>query len=259
MYPILVHWGSFVLPSWHVLFVIAALCGWWLLTRWRVLVWPESHPKQIDSLFLMSYASGYLGARGLSIILESDQLTLSQAVVQLFAIGSMTLYGGILAAAAIAILYAKSVKLSLLRLADLALPATLMGIAIGRIGCFLNGDDFGVALADQLHPGMLAVQFPNLEDGLYRYPVQIWETLSCLLLFSISWSKRSWAQSHVGRIGSLGILGYACCRFILEFYRGDDRGHFLSDIFSPAQTISVLIVIVWLLVLWRKNFARGKV
>lgn len=259
MYPILVHWGSFVLPSWHVLFVLAALSGWWTLTRWRVLVWPESHPKQIDSLFLLSYASGYLGARGLSILLETPQLTIFQAVAQLFEIGSMTLYGGILASAAVAILYAKSVKLSLLRLADLAMPAALIGIAIGRIGCFLNGDDFGVAASDQLHPGLFALQFPNLEDGLYRYPVQLWETLGCLVLFSLSWLNRSWALSHVGRIGSLGILGYASGRFMLEFYRGDDRGHFLSDIFSPAQTISILITIVWLLVLGQKKFARDKV
>ncbi|HYX34794.1 MAG TPA: prolipoprotein diacylglyceryl transferase [Oligoflexus sp.] len=239
MYPILFQWGNFIVPSWHAFFVLAALLGWWTLSLWRQLAWPEGHARSVDSLFLISYISGYVGARGLSILLEGETLA------DFFQLGSMTLYGGILLAALTSILYAYWKKLSVIRLADLALPSLMLGIAVGRIGCFLNGDDYGKPLADQVNIPFWAVKFPNLGDDLYRYPVQLVETVVCGTIAGYGWSKRTLLKRRPGEIGTIGIVGYAITRFVLEFYRGDDRGHLVSDILSPAQVISIAVILAW--------------
>jgi phosphatidylglycerol:prolipoprotein diacylglycerol transferase len=239
MYPILIQWGDFIVPSWHAFFMLAALLGWWTLGLWRKLAWPEGSARSVDSLFLIAYISGYIGARGLSILLEGEELS------GFFQLGSMTLYGGILVAAVSSILYAHVKKLSIIRLADLALPSLMLGIAIGRIGCFLNGDDYGMALPDQSQAPFWAVRFPNLDDGLYRYPVQLVEAAVCFTIAGYGWSKRTLLKRRPGEIGTIGIMGYAVSRFILEFYRGDERGEILTDVLSPAQIISIAVILGW--------------
>lgn len=239
MYPILFSWGDLIIPSWHALFVLAAFMAWWTLGLWRRLAWPEGSVRSLDLLFVIVYVSGYIGARGFSIFIEGESVT------RIFVPGSMTLYGGVLCAAFTAIIFAHWKKLSLLRLADLALPSLMLGIAIGRIGCFLNGDDFGKALPDQIDIPMWALKFPNLGDNLARYPVQLAESFICASIASYCWSKRSLLKRRPGLIGTIGIVGYAVTRFILEYYRGDDRGHFLSDAFSPAQVLSIALIVAW--------------
>ncbi|HET9238703.1 MAG TPA: prolipoprotein diacylglyceryl transferase [Oligoflexus sp.] len=254
MHPILFQWGSFVVPSWHAFFVLAALMGWWTLGLWGKLAWPEGQARSLDSLFLIAYIAGYTGARGLSIILEGESLS------GFFELGSMTLYGGILLAAFAAILYAHWKKLSIIRLADLTLPSLMLGIAIGRIGCFLNGDDYGLPLPNQSEIPFWAVKFPNLNDELYRYPVQLIEAAVCLTIAGYSWSKRTLLKRRPGEIGTIGIVGYAITRFVLEFYRGDDRGQIFTDYLSPAQIISILVILAWagVLVFMRYVAASGK-
>jgi phosphatidylglycerol---prolipoprotein diacylglyceryl transferase len=250
MYPILFQWGNFIVPSWHAFFVLAAFLGWSTLSLWRPLAWPEGQGRSVDTLFLIAYISGYIGARGLSILLEGESLS------GFFELGSMTLYGGILLAALTSILYAQVKKLSILRLADLALPSLMLGIAIGRIGCFLNGDDYGKPLLDQTQIPFWAVKFPNLGDGLYRYPVQLVETVICGTIAGYCWSKRTLLKRRPGEIGTIGIVGYAITRFILEFYRGDDRGQLLGNVLSPAQIISIGVILVWAGVVIYNHFMR---
>lgn len=219
--------------------MLAALMGWWTLGLWGKLAWPEGQARSIDSLFLIAYIAGYIGARGLSILLEGESLS------GFFELGSMTLYGGILLATVAAILYAQWKKLSIIRLADLVLPSLMLGIAIGRIGCFLNGDDYGRPLLDQSQVPFWAVKFPNLNDGLYRYPVQLFEAAVCFTFAGYGWSKRTLLKRRSGEIGTIGIIGYAITRFILEFYRGDERGQILTPLLSPAQIISIAVILAW--------------
>ncbi|MCX6130021.1 MAG: hypothetical protein NTX25_13280, partial [Proteobacteria bacterium] len=67
MYPILWQSGTFILSSWHVFYVLAAFVAWWSLQFWSARIWPESQKRQVDTLFLLLYVSGYFGARGLSL------------------------------------------------------------------------------------------------------------------------------------------------------------------------------------------------
>lgn len=253
MHPILLQGEIFFLSSWHACYGLAGLAAWYLLQRLRIALLPELTKTEIDRLFIACYVLGYLGARLFSIFHEGEfyqpEFTWQSGLLQL---GSMTLYGGVIAVTGFLILYASIRRLPLLGLADLITIPALAAIGLGRVGCFLNGDDYG-----RVGTGPFTVIFPNLEDGLPRYPVQIWESGFCwamglFLIYRIKW-RRGWNR---GQIADLGITSYCLARFFLEFWRGDDRGSFelLPSIFSPAQWLSIFFIFLW--IIYRASFQK---
>jgi phosphatidylglycerol:prolipoprotein diacylglycerol transferase len=157
----------------------------------------------------------------------------------------MTFYGGAILSFVCGFIYCRIKKVSASTLMDLAIPAGLLALSIGRIGCFLNGDDFGKAVP--LKPGEAApwwsVTFPNLEDAVPRYPVQLIEAFTVLILVLILTTafvplRRNF---RAGAVGYFGIIGYANLRFFNEYYRGDLRG-FVGNSLSTSQFISLLIL-----------------
>ncbi|MCH5158911.1 MAG: prolipoprotein diacylglyceryl transferase [Clostridiales bacterium] len=118
---------------------------------------------------------------------------------------------------------------------------------IARFGCFLGGCCYGVET-----DGPFGLMFPDVpESGIYHYghkviPTNLIEALSLLVLGVILFF---YVKKH--KFVTF-VFAYAIMRFIIEFWRGDDRGAYVGAL-SPSQFVSVLIVavgIVWLLVLY---------
>ncbi len=79
-------------------------------------------------------------------------------------------------------------KLSVqLELLDSLALATCLGIAIGRVGCFLNGDDYGLVMEDRGLLSWLIITFPNHENPQPRLAVQLIESFYSLALFWRFW------------------------------------------------------------------------
>lgn len=212
----------------------------------RSSVVPAMSAGVLDKLFVLLYAAGYFGARIFSIAFDEQIFAPIDFFKALFRFGSMTLYGGIIAVTAVLIVYARRQALGLGVLARLFGGPGLIAIGIGRIGCFLNGDDYGAPISKQFAPSWWTVQLPNLDDAIYRYPVQLWESAFgigfgvLLILFIKKFpGKSQWTADAA-------IVGYTIARFILEFYRGDDRGHFLATALSTSQGISILALALWI-------------
>jgi len=159
---------------------------------------------------------------------------------------------------------------------DAAVPALALGYAIGRIGCFLVGDDYGrptslpwgVAFPVGLPPttaGSLRDSFHvNLpsslpDSALVRvHPTQLYETLTCLVIWL---ARRAAPAPRSGRRGRAGrnrppILGLlAIERFLVEILRAkDDR--FLGS-FTLAQAISLLVLLVVSGLWWARRRATA--
>jgi len=128
--------------------------------------------------------------------------------------------------------------LSWLKFADIISPLILLGYAIGRLGCFLVGDDYGI-------PSDLpwAMPFP---DGLPPtniavHPTQLYETIICGLLFYYLWSRRN--NPRVPGSYFFKYLIFAGIeRFLIEIIRTNEK--YLFDIFSGAQIISVFMICI---------------
>ena len=249
MLPILIDWGWVVIPAWHFFYAVGALAAYvvlvWLGRRYEPAI-PES---KLARLYIACYLAGYAGARWLSILIEEPEVRgFGPTVSAMLRFGPMTFYGGAIGAFLAGFAYCRKRGLSLSSIIDLGIPAGLLALSLGRVGCFLNGDDYGLPLV--LRPGETApwwaVTFPNLNDGLARYPVQLWESASALIVFVVlvTMFKQLRAAFRPGIVGFLGIVLYANIRFGLEFFRGDLRGFVLGDWLSTSQFISVIVLAI---------------
>ena len=249
MHPTFELWSGWSIPAWHLFFALSALTAYGVSQTQRRRIFPQVPAAHIDGLFLCCYVSGYFGARLLSILVEEpDVKGLWPVLSALFQLGPMTFYGGALAATAAGYAFARWRSLCPATAADLGIPAAMMALAVGRIGCFLNGDDFGRAapVATDGSSPWWAVTFPSLGDHLARWPVQIMEAAAVfgLAIALMRWTVRIRISFRPGAVGLFGALGYANLRFWLEFLRDDFRGTILGSWVSTSQVISLAIVVI---------------
>ena len=107
-------------------------------------------------------------------------------------------------------------KIPLRQAIDCALPAILLGLAFGRVGCFLNGDDFGKPIALPSEEPWWGVIFPNLSDNLVRYPVQLWETLfASFFALLMTFPVHKGAPSIWDRVCGVFLLFWICAFSLL--------------------------------------------
>src|SRR6185369_467411 len=162
-------------------------------------------------------------------------------------------YGGFIGAlVAAAIFFRRHPGLPVLRAADVCAPAIALGQAIGRIGCFMAGDDYGRAArvpwaVSFTDPAAASIGGAPLHVPLH--PVQLYESAVCLALFGVL----VWLGRRRHRDGDVIIaytLLYAVARFILELFRGDaDRGFLFGGLLSTSQFIAIVMFVVALAVL----------
>jgi phosphatidylglycerol:prolipoprotein diacylglycerol transferase len=191
----------------------------------------------------------------------------------LFDRAGLVWYGGLVAGAACVLLVFWRRRLPPWRTLDAATPALALGYGVGRIGCFLVGDDYGlptslpwgVEFPVGLPPstaGYLRSEFGvdiaaeiGADQLLAVHPTQLYETLAAaaIWLFGRRLLRRSRQPGDVA-LPVLALL--AAERFLVEFLRAkDDR---LLGIFTVAQAISV-VVLVALLWLWAARRRGGAV
>ncbi|HEU4713862.1 MAG TPA: prolipoprotein diacylglyceryl transferase [Pyrinomonadaceae bacterium] len=242
MHPRLVSFDRFVVYSFGLLMVIAVLAAlWWVMRAAR----REGLPSQrVMSLSLWLIGGGLVGAK----VFKAIRLLLvgegwSTALIE----GAGDFYGGFLGAIIVALIYFRIHReLPAWRVADLYGPALALGQAIGRIGCLMAGDDYGkptnvpwaITFTDPE-----AAKIGGAPLGVPLHPVQVYESLACLGLFAfLVWLSRR--QRFDGELVLSYALGYAACRFVVEFFRGDvDRGFLFGGLLSTSQTIALVVIV----------------
>lgn len=240
MFPVLFEFYDTVIPSWHVMVAIGGIAGYFLFSHNAD---PRTEQRDVKTIFAVGYISALFGARWFSVFVEETHDSFSGYLEAIFSMGSMTFYGGALFGGLCVYVVTLIKGHSARRVLDLAIPALLLGLFFGRIGCFLNGDDYGIPYPNQESPPWWAYAIPVLNDGIARYPVQIFEsTLSLLLAVSLSFLNYL-KFLKPGLVGAFGILGYSISRFFIEFYRGDYRGPTTLPL-SPSQIISLVLLVV---------------
>ena len=132
------------------------------------------HPELMLSLAFWMVVSGFVGARVFYVRQYWPQFSASTWSTTLGNIakltdGGLVVYGAFIGASITVLFFVRKYRLPLLAIADLLAPCLMLGLALGRIGCFLNGCCWG-GVCDQSH---LGVTFPQgsppfvdqIEDG----------------------------------------------------------------------------------------------
>ncbi len=248
MYPDLIKIGNFSISSFGVMVAFSFLVAYWLCLK-------EFRRKNLSedllgNLFLAAMIGGIAGAKLLYIFENVPIKEILQNPVQhIFSRGGLTFYGGLFGALLLTWLVAKRGKLDFWVLGDSVAPAMAIGYSIGRIGCFLVGDDYGIR-SDL----PWAVAFPNgLPPTIDTvHPTQIYETLIMLIVFLYLWRIRK-NSNKTGYIFSLYLILAGSERFIIEFLRNTSPSP-ISNL-SIAQNMAVLIILFGLYKIFRLRSA----
>lgn len=273
MYPELFRIGDFVITSFGVMMALSFLVGGWILAR--ELERRGENPEVAWDMVWYAAIGGILGARLYYMILTWPQ-TMADPWGALTSRGGLVWYGGFIGATLLIYWRLRRAGLPVARLADAAAPALAVGYAIGRLGCFLVGDDYGrptdlpwgIAFPDGAPPStaenlrrMFGVEIPPGVSGdtvLAVHPTQLYEIAMSLIIFAIIWRLRD--RMHVpGALFSVYIALAGVERFIVEFFRAKDDRFF--GILTVAQLISLALVaagVAGALHLMRRGGAGGE-
>ena len=274
MHPILLEHPY--LGSYRVFLLLGLLSGF-LLARWRA---PSVgiERRHIDNIALLIAVTGVAGGRFFSrLFYYPTPLTFWQAL-KVWEDGGLVFYGGVVFGIATVLTYAAVRRVKLLPLLDVLAPSLALGLAFGRIGCFLVGCCWGDICGNPPHlqhlgpdtrqqiqtlPALcsenfpLAVRFPpntgayeqhealglishNAERSLPVHPVQLYEAALAFAL--CAFLHRAFRRRQAdGQIALLFGINYGLIRFSLELFRADSQPSYWGH-FTVSQCISLTFI-----------------
>lgn len=171
--------------------------------------------------------------------------------------GGMSFHGALLGILCGGYLYCRKKDLDFLKAADVYVATVPIGLGLGRLGNFINGELFG-----RVATVPWAMVFPG-GGPLPRHPSQLYEALlEGLLLFIILWSlktkywQRGWPS---GTMLAFFLILYGIFRWVAELFREPDAHiGFLFSFLTMGQILSGLMILAGcgLFFFKRKGFAR---
>lgn len=242
-----------------VMLLVAAAAGTWLsVVRGRTLGFDAD---TILALGTEIFLWGLVGAR-LFYVLEYPQqffgpgvsLGASLARIVNIAGGGLVVFGALPTAAVAAWRFAARRGLSLARLADCAAPGLLVGLAIGRVGCFLNGCCFGgpcdLPWAVRFPEGTApAAAYPAADGGsLPLHPAQLYAVIDAAILAAMALAFTPLA-SRPGEVFALVLTLHPVSRILLEVIRVDEPPA-LGTPLSISQLVSLALLAAAAVVWW---------
>ena len=239
---------------WYGLMYLVGLGLIWHAGRWAIGrgLTPITR-QQLEDLIFWGMLGAILGGRlGYVLFYKPAEYLANPAGILAIWQGGMSFHGGLLGVILVLVLYARSRKLSLWAVGDLAAITVPLALGAGRIGNFINGELWG--RATDLPWGMV---FPQALDGIARHPSQLYQAfLEGLLLSSIAAILAVRRVLAPGQLAGVFLVGYGLVRFMIEFTREPDSHLGLLALgLSMGQWLSLPMILAGsaLFVLRRKH------
>jgi phosphatidylglycerol:prolipoprotein diacylglycerol transferase len=255
--------ASWLVPTPAVMYTLATIVATIIfLRRARNSCFSSYHSVGVA---LWAIIGTFLGARGFYLLQHfSETMAAPEQIWQVG--GGICSWGAYLGAIAGLAAYSRIYRQDMVSYLDILASCAGLGIFLGRLSCFLNGDDFGTTsnlpwavrfphasmpFVGQVRVGLLS---STADLSLPVHPVQLYLSLTGLTLFGFaSWTWKRYSGMRGLTFWSY-LLAYSASRFCLEFVRGDQEQRILG--LTVPQAMSILATGVALVAL-TKVLGRG--
>lgn len=259
--PVIFKLGMFEM-RWYSLAIITAIgVAVWFVGR-------EFRRKGIDdtnfgNIAIWAIASGIIGARLFHLFDEVDYYLANPRMIFNFQEGGLAIYGAVVGGFIGVVIGTRLHKTPFLKTIDAIAPGLVLGQAIGRFGCIVNGDAWGAAASSNAPLTFTYTNpdsfIPNRLIGVPTHPYPIYDMALNLIVFAVLMRLRVRKPALPdGALFAIFVALYGVGRFIVSYVR-EEKVWFFG--LQQAQVIAVIMVAAGVLALaWltrRRDERRG--
>lgn len=257
--PVLVQFGPLAIRWYALAYITSLVLGWRLVRRFVLLPPVVATQLQVDDFLTWATLGVVLGGRlGYVLFYQPGVYLAHPSMILAVWEGGMSFHGGMLGVAIAIIIFCRRNGIPLLGFADRIAVVAPLGLGLGRVANFINGELWGRPAPNWLP---WAMEFPRAPDCpsfptlcVARHPSQLYGALMeglILLTVMLLLSRRESLRCRFGRLTGIFLCGYAVARIIGEYFREPDAFlGFLAFGTTMGQILSVpmLLVGIWLIV-----------
>ncbi len=238
--PLRVHWYG-------IMYLLGFAVAWWLARRRAARPGSGWTAEEVGDLIFYGALGVILGGRiGYMLFYGSDQLRADPLSLLRVWEGGMSFHGGLIGVIAVMALFARRRGKRFFEVADFVAPLVPIGLGLGRLGNFINGELWGA-------PSDLPWAMRLTPGGPAYHPSQLYEALlEGLVLFVVLWLYSSRPRPTMA-VSGLFLLLYGVFRFLVEFVRMPDPqlGYLAFGWLTMGQVLSAPMVVLGALLLFR--------
>ncbi len=253
--PVFFHLGPLEFRWYGLMYIIGFFAAYFLIltgVKRKNIGWTRDDVAD----FVFSVAMGIIIGGRLGYVLFYNLPIYLSNPLKIFAVweGGMSFHGGLAGGILAGVLVVRKKKITIFQMADIVAPTVPIGLGLGRIGNFINGELYG--RVTDVPWGMV---FPG-GGNLPRHPSQLYEAvLEGPVMFFILWLLGR-KNPPVGVVSWSFIALYGLFRFSVEFFREPDQQlGFIVGHFSMGQLLSFPMLVLGLIMVWRSYRKGGAV
>ncbi|MEZ5670312.1 MAG: prolipoprotein diacylglyceryl transferase [Alphaproteobacteria bacterium] len=243
--PVALDLGFFQITWYALAYVVALIVGWRFVTYLAHRPPTFMTTRMVDDFFVWAALGVILGGRlGYVLFYKPGYYLENPQEIPMLWTGGMSYHGGMLGVILAIWLFAMKRRISFLRLGDVVTCAVPIGLFLGRIANFINGELWG--RPTDVSWGMV---FKCDPEQLVRHPSQLYQSfLEGVVLFSVLWIVRTRTDAfrRPGTLAGTFLAGYAVARMIGELFREPDAhlGFIIGQAITMGQLLSLPMLLV---------------
>jgi len=212
--PVIFALGPLKIRWYGMMYVVGFIAGWWLAKRRSRLSHSPIKPEQVDDLVFYVMLGVILGGRlGYTLVYGWADIAADPLYILKIWKGGMSFHGGLAGVLLAMWMYGRKIGNTMWQMTDFMAPFVPIGLGMGRIGNFINGELWG-------KPTDMPWGF--LYRGQVLHPSQLYEAiLEGLVLFVVLWFYSAKPRPYMA-VSGMFLLLYGLFRSYVEFYRVPD-------------------------------------
>ena len=248
--PVLLSIGPFQIRYYGLFYVIGFIIAYFLINHLAKKKEISLNKDDIADLLLYVIVGIILGARIFYVFVYNLPYYLANPF-EMIAVwhGGLSFHGALIGAVIAGFYFCKKRKIDFYELADIAVIPVALGLALGRLGNFINGELYG-----RITDVSWAVKFPDAEG--FRHPSQIYASFKNMLIFFTLWVIKD-KKLPKGFMFWLFLVMYSALRFTVEFFRApDEQLGFIISWLTMGKILSIVMFAIGLFFIYKVTYRK---